>query len=65
MLEGVNSAIIAGVGMAIYVDGQLKIGGYMYFWPILESGECVCVYVCLEKGFKFWPVFAFSPLSVN
>ena len=28
MLEGVKSAVIAGVGVAIYVDGQLKVGGH-------------------------------------
>ena len=33
MFEEVKSAVIVGVGMAIYVDGQLKFGGY--FRPIL------------------------------
>ena len=28
MLEGVKSAAIAGVGVAIYEDGQLKVGGH-------------------------------------
>ena len=28
MLEEVKSADIAGVGVAIYVDGQLKVGGH-------------------------------------
>ena len=38
MVEGIKSAIIAGVGMAIYVDGQLKIRGHS-----LESGVCAHV----------------------
>ena len=37
-LEGVKSAVIAGISVAVCVDGQLKVGD-----PILESGECVCV----------------------
>ena len=28
MVEGVRSGVIARVGMAIYVDGQLKVGGH-------------------------------------
>ena len=28
MLKGVKSAVIAGVGVAIHVDGQLKVGGH-------------------------------------
>ena len=41
MVEGVRSGVIARVGVATCVDGQLKVGGH--FWPILECGECVCV----------------------
>ena len=41
MVKGVRSGIIARMGVAICVDGQLKVGGN--FWPILECGECVCV----------------------
>ena len=28
MLEGMKSAVIVGVGMAIYVDEQLKVGDH-------------------------------------
>ena len=28
MLKGVKSAFIEGVGMAIYIDGQLKVGSH-------------------------------------
>ena len=28
MVEGVRSGVIAGVGVAICVDGQLKVGGH-------------------------------------
>ena len=28
MLEGVKSAVTAGAGVVIYVDGQLKVGGH-------------------------------------
>ena len=41
MLEGIKRVVSAKVGMAIYVDMQLEVGGHMC--PILESGECVCV----------------------
>ena len=41
MVEGVRSGVIAKLGMAICVDGQLKVGGH--FWQVLECGECVCV----------------------
>ena len=41
MLKGVKNTVNMGVGVAIYVDGQLKIGGH--FRQILESVECVCV----------------------
>lgn len=35
------------VSVAIYVDGQLKARGH--FWPILESSECVCLAVSVQK----------------
>ena len=39
MLKGIKSAVIVGVGVAIHVGGQLKVGGHFWRAFLTNFGE--------------------------